>query len=125
MIIRPETGREAAMFWRWVLVALAGGVAGCSSLSSGLDDEIVSSLQFDQIPCERLVAERDALAAEHGDPATLDPGEKPGARPALVPTGFGTLVPDARSRDTKEHRKALGRIEAMDRSITRRECRSV
>jgi hypothetical protein len=32
-------------------------------------------------------------------------------------------VPDARGRRAKERRKALGRIEAMDRSITRRECR--
>lgn len=111
------------MFARWGFVGIAGWLAGCTSLSGGLDDEIVSSLQFDQIPCERLIAQRDALAAEHGDPTTLDPGQKPGARPALLPTGLGTLVPDARGRRAKERRKAFGRIEAMDRSITRRECR--
>lgn len=111
------------MLSKWSLVVVAGALAGCTNLSGGLDDEIVSSLHFDQIPCDRLVAERDALAAEHGEPDALDPGEKPGARPALLPTGFGTLVPDARGRNAKQHRKALGRIEAMDRSITRRECR--
>lgn len=107
---------------RTLITLLPGLLCACTSISSGLDAEVVSSMHYDGLRCEELVARRNSLAARHGEPELLEGGDKPGGRSAMLPPGLGTLLPDARSSDTKERRKALGEIEAMDRSIKRRDC---
>lgn len=113
---RPIAARAAGLLG---LVLLAG----CVNVAQSLEGEVVSSMQYDRMPCQQLVADRDALAARHGEPSTLDETQKPGARPAYVAVGLGTALPDARGADVKERRRALGQIEAMDHSIERRDCR--
>jgi hypothetical protein len=98
-------------------------LAGCNNMAKSLENEVVSSMQYDRLSCQELVARRDGLAAVHGEPATLADNQKAGARPAYLPAGFGTAVPDARPVDVREKRRALGEIEAMDHSIERRDCR--
>lgn len=91
-------------------------------MTGALEREMVSSLQFDQLPCPDLVARRDALAAAHGigpDTAALVPGQRPG----YVVQGAGPLLPDARSAEAKARAQAVGEVSAMDRSIERRKCR--
>lgn len=96
--------------------------AACSSLPSNLDGEVVSSLAYDKTPCPDLVAQRNTLVARYGDPSTKSDDEKPGSRPAYVPVGAATVVPDMRSQSERDRRVALGEIDAMNRSIKRRAC---
>lgn len=98
-------------------------LAGCNTMAQSLENEVVSSMQYDRLSCQELVARRDGLAAIHGEPATLADDQKAGARPGYLPAGLGTAVPDGRPSDLRERRRALGEIEAMDHSIERRDCR--
>ena len=97
---------------------LCGLLAGCAagSIAAGEDANIASSLQYDSIACEPLLAERNALAARHGLPQD--------ARPAFsgTPTGLGAVVPDIRTANKREADRAAGRIDAMNRSLIRRQC---
>ena len=104
------------------ITAMLLATAACSSLPDNLDNEIVSSLAYDKTPCPDLVAERNALLARYGDPATKRDDEKPGSRPGYIPVGAATVVPDMRSQSERDRRVALGEIDAMNRSIKRRAC---
>jgi hypothetical protein len=98
-------------------------LAGCGGgMTGALEREMVSSLQYDQLPCPDLVARRDALAAAHGIGADTS-AMVPGQRPAYLVQGAGPLLPDSRSAEAKAQARALGEVSAMDRSIARRTCR--
>jgi len=104
-------------------VVLAASVAACSDMRADVDSEVVNSVRYDEVPCRTLISERDALVKTYGSPEGLPADQQPGVRPILKqqPTGL-FAVPDFRSTATRERKKAYGKIEAMDRSINRRQC---
>ena len=106
------------MYGKKLLPALCLLAASCadSSLATRQDENVLSSLPFDTVPCARLVQQRDALAARY------DLGKD--AKPVFTepPAGFGPLMPDMRSKHRREVERASGEIAAMNRSIVRRQC---
>lgn len=107
---------------RFVYVLPFLALAGCTAMAPALDEEIVSSMTYDRMPCAELVARRDALAGAHGlprDTASLVPGR----RPFYVIDGAGPFVPDTRTPWTRKRSSAIGEVTAMDGSINRRKCR--
>jgi hypothetical protein len=105
---------------RWNLVVLAPCllIAGCAgaSLAEGQDEDVQSSLQYDSVPCDRLLAQRNGLVQQYH----LSVDAKPSfSNPA---TGFGPFMPDIRSKTKRDADQATGKIDAMNRSIARREC---
>jgi hypothetical protein len=116
----PGAGRIAALA---ILMALAAPLAACADMVGNTNREVVNSIQFDNVPCKELISQRNALLAHYGSPDTLPEGQKPGERPYLKHEPLGMfLAPDFRSKDQLETRKALGRIDAMNHSIERRQC---
>jgi hypothetical protein len=107
------------------VVLLAGSAAACSDMRADVDSEVVNSVRYDQVPCKALMGRRDALVKTYGSPEGLPADQQPGVRPILKqqPTGLFP-VPDLRSTATRDRKKAYGKIEAMDRSINRRQCGS-
>lgn len=110
---------EQALTWT-SLVGL-GALIGCQSVSTAMHREIVSSLPFDNIPCEELVALRNQESARFDLPrnAQVDHSDmlKISSRLPLE-----SLAPDLRSRAAREEGLARGRIAAMNRSLKRRNC---
>jgi hypothetical protein len=105
---------------RWNMLVLASCLAatGCvgNSTSERQDANIESSLQYDTVPCDQLLAQRDGLARQYN----LSPTVKPTfSNPAM---GFGPFTPDVRSKAQRDTDKATGEIDAMNRSIGRRDC---
>jgi hypothetical protein len=107
---------------RTLIVLPLIALAGCTGVAPVLDEEVVSSMNYDTTPCADLIAWRDALAASHGLPRDTTP-LVPGRRPFYVVPGAGTMVPDMRTPWTRERSRAIGEIKAMDGSIERRQCR--
>jgi hypothetical protein len=106
------------MRWNMMVLASCLAAAGCmgNSLSESQDANIQSSLQFDAVPCDQLLAQRNQLAQQYH----VSPTAKPTfSDPAM---GFGPFMLDGRSKSTKDAEAASGRIDAMNRSITRRDC---
>ncbi|MBZ9860865.1 hypothetical protein [Mesorhizobium sp. CA12] len=106
---------------RWTMVALASclTVAGCvggTSMAERQDEDVQSSLQYDDVPCDQLLAQRNQLARQNNLPVTAKPGF---SNPAM---GFGPFMPDMRSKAQRASNKASGEIDAMNRSIERRDC---
>jgi hypothetical protein len=106
---------------RWTMVALASclTVAGCvggTSMAERQDEDIQSSLQYDEVPCDQLLAQRNQLAQQNNLPVTAKPSF---SNPAM---GFGPFTPDMRSKASRDSNKASGEIDAMNRSIERRDC---
>jgi hypothetical protein len=106
------------MRWNMLVLASCLVMAGCAgnSLAERQDANVVSSLQFDTVPCDQLVAQRNALAQQHHLPLDAKPTF---SNPAM---GFGPFMPDYRSKARRDAEQASGRIDAMNRSIDRREC---
>lgn len=105
---------------RWNLVVLASclAITGCAgnSMAERQDANVQSSLQYDSVPCDRLLAQRNGLAQRYrlsrdAKPSFSNPG-----------VGLGPFTPDFRSKTQRDIEKASGQIDAMNRSITRREC---
>jgi hypothetical protein len=93
-------------------------MAGCAgaSIAERQDENVQSSLQYDSVPCDRLLAQRNRLAQQYRLPQDAKPSfSDPGV-------GLGPFTPDVRSKTQREVEQASGRIDAMNRSITRREC---
>jgi hypothetical protein len=106
-----------------VLTALAWPLAACADMVGNTNAEVVSSTRFDATPCKQLISQRNALVAQYGSPDALPEGQKPGERPYLKHEPLGLFVaPDFRGKNELETRKALGRIDAMNHSIERRQC---
>jgi hypothetical protein len=98
-------------------------LTACADMVGNTNREVVNSTQFDDVPCKELISQRNALVARYGSPDALPEGQKPGERPYLKHEPLGAfLAPDFRSQSQLETRKALGRIDAMNHSIERRQC---
>ncbi len=111
------------------IVMLAASVAAlvsltaCADMVGNTNREVVNSTQFDNVPCKDLISQRNTLVARYGSPDTLPEGQRPGERPYLKQEPLGAfLAPDFRSKNQLETRKALGRIDAMNHSLQRRQC---
>lgn len=106
------------MRWNTMMLLSCLTVTGCmgNSLAERQDANIQSSLQFDTVPCDQLLAQRNELAQRYH----LSPDAKPAF--SNVPMGVGPFTPDARSKNQRDVEQATGRIDAMNRSIGRRQC---
>lgn len=106
------------MRWNMIVLAsclLAAGCAG-NSMAERQDADIQSSLQYDTVPCDQLLAQRNGLAQQYN----LSTKAKPTfSNPAM---GFGPFTPDMRSKAKRDTDKVTGEIDAMNRSIDRRQC---
>lgn len=93
-------------------------LAGCGSNSQVEHQErnIMSSLPYDSVPCNALLAKRQALMQRYNLGAD--------AKPIVseMPLGLGPMVPDMRSKERKASEQARGEIDAMNRSMVRRKC---
>lgn len=106
------------MRWNMAVLASCLAVAGCvgNSMSERQDANVRSSLQYDSVPCDQLLAQRNGLAQQYH----LSVNAKPSfSNPAM---GFGPFTPDMRSKSKRDSDQATGRIDAMNRSMARREC---
>lgn len=93
--------------------------AACqNSVTVQREAEIVSSIQYDDVECDALTAQRNALAARHG--VSPDAEREPLSESATP--GFGIIIPDTRSATERERARAIGEITAMNRSMERRNC---
>ena len=116
----PSAGRIAALVF---LTVLAASLGACADMAGNTNSEVVSSIRFDNVPCKDLISQRNALVAQYGSPDTLPEGHKPGERPYLKHEPLGMFIaPDFRGRKELDTRKALGRIDAMNHSLDRRQC---
>lgn len=106
------------MRWNMIVLASCVATAGCvgNSMSERQDANIQSSLQYDSVPCDQLLAQRNGLAQQYH----LSTEAKPTfSNPAM---GFGPFTPDMRSKAKRDADQATGEIDAMNRSIDRRDC---
>ncbi|GLS38950.1 hypothetical protein GCM10010869_45470 [Mesorhizobium tianshanense] len=105
---------------RWNILVLASCLAsaGCvgNSMSERQDADVRSSLQYDSVPCDQLLAQRAGLARQYRLPVDAKPSF---SNPAM---GFGPFTPDMRSKSKRDSDQARGKIDAMNRSMARREC---
>jgi len=92
--------------------------AGCTTLNEGLEAEVVNSIRYDDTACPQLIGERNALAAQYGLSQTVE--RTPATESRFM--GVGPLVPDLRGEDVRQRNLAIGQIDAMNRSLTRRAC---
>ncbi|AZO49254.1 MAG: hypothetical protein EOS58_11450 [Mesorhizobium sp.] len=107
------------MRWKIMVLASCLATAGCvggTSMSERQDEDVQSSLQYDNVPCDQLIAQRNALAEQSQLPTTA---KTTFSNPAM---GFGPFTPDMRSKARRDADKAAGQIDAMNRSIERRDC---
>lgn len=106
------------MRWKTSILAISLIIAGCAegSLVDRQDENVISSLQFDKVPCKQLLARRNGLSQRFNLPKD--------AKPTFteVPTGTGPLLPDIRPQRQRDAEKAAGEIDAMNRSLIRRQC---
>ncbi|MBN9068951.1 MAG: hypothetical protein J0H60_21525 [Rhizobiales bacterium] len=103
-------------------VAALVSLTACADMVGNTNREVVNSTQFDNVPCKDLISQRNTLVARYGSPDTLPEGQRPGERPYLKHEPLGAfLAPDFRSKNQLETRKALGRIDAMNHSLQRRQ----
>ncbi|BCH13231.1 hypothetical protein [Mesorhizobium sp. L-2-11] len=87
---------------RWNLVVLASclAIAGCvgTSIAERQDANVQSSLQYDSVPCDRLLAQRNRLAQQYRLPQDAKPSfSGPGV-------GLGPFTPDTRSKAQRRGR---------------------
>ncbi|MER9232022.1 hypothetical protein NKI56_07935 [Mesorhizobium sp. M0622] len=106
------------MRWNMMVLASCLAMAGCvgNSMSERQDENVQSSLQYDKVPCDQLLAQRNGLAQQYHLPVDAKPSF---SNPAM---GFGPFTPDTRSKAKRDADQASGKIDAMNRSIARREC---
>ncbi|QPC89174.1 hypothetical protein [Mesorhizobium sp. INR15] len=106
------------MRWNMVVLTSCLAVSGCvgNSMSERQDEKAVSSLQFDAVPCDQLLVLRNDLAQRYNLAQDVKPTF---SNPAM---GFGPFTPDMRSKSQREVDDATGQIDAMNRSIGRRQC---
>jgi hypothetical protein len=107
------------MRWNMAVLASCLAVACCvggTSTAERQDADVQSSLQYDSVPCDQLIANRNALAQQYNLPVTAKPDF---SNPAM---GFGPFTPDVRSKAERDGDRATGEIDAMNRSIARRDC---
>ena len=107
------------MRWNMMVLASCLAMTGCmgSSMSERQDQNVQSSLQYDSVPCGELLAQRNALAQQYH--LSTDAKAPTFSNPAM---GFGPFTPDMRSKSKRDTDLASGKIDAMNRSIERRDC---
>ena len=118
-VARGGHHKEKSMRWTRVVLASCLTVTGCvggTSMAERQDEDVQSSLQYDDVPCDQLLAQRNQLARQNNLPVTAKPSF---SNPAM---GFGPFIPDTRSKAQRASNKASGEIDAMNRSIERRDC---
>lgn len=93
-------------------------LAACTSFDAAREETVINSIPFDATPCPALQARRDALAARHGLPVLAERAPMDESRF----TGLGPLIADSRSQNQREIALANGTIDAMNRSLARRNC---
>jgi hypothetical protein len=106
------------MRWNMTVLASCLAMTGCmgASMAERQDANVQSSLQYDTVPCDQLLAQRNGLAQQYH----LSLNAKPTfSNPAM---GFGPFIPDLSSKTKRDADMASGKIDAMNRSIDRREC---
>ncbi len=111
-------GRFMHKFASITLVLALATVSGCTTLNQGLEAEVVNSIRFDDTPCPQLIGARNALAVQHGLSPTVQ--REPASESRFM--GVGPLIPDLRGEDVRARNLAIGQIDAMNRSLTRRAC---
>lgn len=89
-----------------------------NSIAVQREAEVVSSILYDDVECDALTAQRNALAARHG--VSPDAEREPQSESSTP--GFGIIIPDTRSAAERERARAVGEITAMNRSMERRSC---
>jgi hypothetical protein len=94
-------------------------LAACTVSTARLA-EVQSSTQYDNVPCEQLVAERDALAAQYDLPVDYR-REGTIERSRLLPD-LDFVSPDLRGASARQWDEARGRLSAINGSIRRRSC---
>lgn len=99
-------------------------VGAACSISQAWDNDVYSSIAYDEVACADIIGQRDRLAARHGISGDYRRGEGDRPPPAILSGGFGAYVPDLRSSTRREVDRARGMISAMNGSITRRGCES-
>lgn len=119
--ISSHTGRPACRSRGPAFVILSGclALAACTVSTARLA-EVQSSTQYDDVPCEQLVAERDRLAARY-NLAVDYRREGTIERNHLLPD-LDFVSPDLRGASAREREEARGRLSAMNGSIQRRSC---
>lgn len=100
----------------FLLLLMLAGCAGDASLVSRQDAAVQTSIQYDKVECKRLISQRDSIASANG----LATDAKPVF--AETPLGLGPVLPDTRSAKKQSADKAAGQIDAMNRSLIRRQC---
>ena len=99
-------------------IALVLTTAACqNSVAVQREIEIFPSTRYDNVECNALVQQRNALAARHG----VSPTTTREPLPASNTPGFGVVIPDMRRAAERERAQAIGEISAMNRSMERRE----
>ena len=102
-----------------VIATVLSACTACqNSVAVQREAEIVSSTRYDDIACDQLAAQRDALAARHGVASTV---ERQPQTESSTP-GFGIFIPDTRGETQRAQARAIGEISAMNRSMERRRC---
>lgn len=100
----------------FLFLLLLAGCAGDASLVSRQDADVQTSLQYDKIECKKLISQRNAIASANGVATDAKPVF------AETPLGLGPVLPDIRSTKKQSADKAAGQIDAMNRSLIRRQC---
>lgn len=106
------------MFKTLIVTLVLTGLAACTTLDEGREAEVINSIRYDDTPCAQLIADRNALAAQHSLSANVQ--RTPQTESRFM--GVGPLIPDLRGQDARAQGLAIGQIDAMNRSITRRAC---
>lgn len=75
-----------------------------------------TSIQYDKIECKKLIAQRNAVAGTGGVATDAKPVF------AETPLGLGPVLPDVRSTKQRSADQAAGQVDAMNRSLIRRQC---
>lgn len=99
-----------------LFLLLLAGCAGDSSLVARQDADLQSSIQYDKVECKKLISQRNAIASANGVATDAKPVF------ADTPLGLGPVLPDIRSAKRQSAEKAAAEIDAMNRSLIRRQC---
>lgn len=100
----------------FLFLLLLAGCAGDASLVSRQDAAVQTSLQYDKVECKKLISQRNAVASANGVATDAKPVF------AETPLGLGPVLPDIRSTKKQSADQAAGQVDAMNRSLIRRQC---
>ncbi|SFI48305.1 hypothetical protein SAMN04515648_0077 [Phyllobacterium sp. CL33Tsu] len=102
---------------RLQVIILTVVLAGCGNIQGQLDNEKISSLNYDTTDCAALIAQRNQKMAEV---SRLTNGA--GYQDPNIIVGLGPFLPDYRTNNQKQAGPLQGQVDSMTRSIDRRKC---